>query len=53
MSNFGETPLLYYWLTRVREKVEVPATSKLHLMIFRLSGQIEYVLSGEIAHTQT
>ena len=59
--NFGETPRLYYWLTCVREKVEVPASSKLHLTIFHPSGQIAYArcrvicpyLSGQIAHRQT
>ena len=59
--NFGEIPWLYYCQTCVHEKVEVPTSSMLHLMIFHLSNYTVYArcraicpyLSGQIIHTQT
>ena len=49
-SKFCETSRLYYWLTCVCEKVEIPASFKFYLTIFHPSGQTAYApyLSGHV-----
>ena len=61
--NFGETPYynLYYMFVSNRNKVEIPTSSSLHLMLFHLSGHLAYYarcriirpyLSSQIAYSR-